>query len=296
MTEHFAAFEVFLKIQKNASVHTLRNYLSDLHQWDAHLKTLKIGDLNQLTPDHVRSFLGSREGADPATLQRKLAAFRTFIEYLRSAGLLSTDVSAALPSPKRRRKLPRVLNEEQAATLMSEGDSTPAKTMARDQALFEVLYGCGLRASEAAGLDWQDISWAAKELLVRQGKGSKQRLVPMIDRVMVSLRALQGEGVAAGAVFRNVSGTRLSTRSIQKIIVARAQLLGLPPNTTPHTLRHSFATHLLSNGANLRAIQELLGHASLSTTQRYTHLDQKALADEYDRTHPLAKPLAKPQK
>lgn len=285
-------FEAFLKIQKGASSHTIRNYLSDLAQWGSHFSKEQVGRLGDLTPDHVRSFLGARSDADPSTLQRKLSALRSFLEYMQDQGHLESDVSAAVPSPKRRRKLPHVLNEEQAATLVAEPEEPKPQT-ARDQALFEVLYCCGLRASEAAGLDWEDITWAASELKVRNGKGGKERIVPLVDAAKDALQALKREGDASGPVFLNRAGTRLSTRSIQKIIVRRARMLDLPQHTTPHTLRHSFATHLLSNGANLRAIQELLGHASLSTTQRYTHLDQKALCEEYDRTHPLAKPAIK---
>ena len=149
-----------------------------------------------------------------------------------------------------------------------------------------------MRASEAAALDWEDISWNEIQLRVRHGKGDKGRVVPLLPTVVEALRKLLEltPELTTGPILKNFRGTRLSTRSIQKIITLRARQLGLPQHTTPHTLRHSFATHLLSNGANLRAIQELLGHSSLSVTQRYTHLDQKALCEEYDRSHPLAKP------
>ncbi|MBI3543429.1 MAG: tyrosine recombinase XerC [Deltaproteobacteria bacterium] len=286
---HLAKFADHLRVGKGASPHTVRNYLSDLRQWAAHFKQLGVPSLSALTAEHVRAFLGARDDAEATTLQRKLAALRTFLEFVALEGLVDRDVSKAIPSPKRRRKLPRVLTEEQAAVLTAEvvDDATPA----RDQALLEVLYCCGLRAAETAGLDWSDVDWAQSQLKVRQGKGGKDRIVPLIASVAEALKKLQAEGggAAAGPVFRNFRGTRLTTRSIQKIVVAQASLRGLEGQATPHTLRHSFATHLLGNGANLRAIQELLGHSSLSTTQRYTHLDQKALCDEYDRSHPLAK-------
>jgi integrase/recombinase XerC len=300
MTEDLPVFERFLRVEMGASPHTIRNYLSDLEQWLESFKQQGVKRVSELTTENIRVFLDSRENADPATLQRKLSALRTFLDFLRDQNRLGREARFLVPTPKRRVKLPRVLNEEQAAILVSNEESTQGaslRTSVRDQALFEILYGCGLRASEAAGLDWEDISWSEMRLRVRRGKGGKERLIPLLPKVAEALRALMTQDkIKSGAVLRNYQGTRLSTRSIQKIVVARSKLLGLPENTTPHTLRHSFATHLLSNGANLRAIQELLGHSNISTTQRYTHLDQKALAEEYDRAHPLVKRLAKPEK
>lgn len=288
MVNFIERFEIFLRSERGASKHTIRNYLSDLHQWEAHFHAQCTQGLDGVTADHIRSFLASRAQADPATLQRKLSALRTFLEFLQREKLLDNDVAAQVPSPKLRRKLPAILNEEQAATMLATPAGVPANP--RDAALFELLYGCGLRASEAAALNWQDISWSDKTLRVRSGKGAKERLIPLLPSVIMALKTLRETlPVAAGPVLKNATvGTRLSTRSIQTIVVNRAKLLGFSQHATPHTLRHSFATHLLSNGANLRVIQELLGHASLSTTQRYTHLDQKALSEEYDRTHPLA--------
>ncbi len=287
---YLETFESYLKIQKGASTHTVRGYLSDLRQWDEHFSTAGVTAFEGLNSDHVRGFLGARDDCEPATLQRKLAALRTFLEFLTREKIVQADVSRNIPSPKRRRKLPRVLNEEQAATLAATPQAL-TRFLRRDQVLLEILYCCGLRASEAAALDWQDISWSEAQLCVRLGKGGKGRVVPLLPSALVALQNLRDEnpGDLTGPILRNFRGTRLSTRWIQKIIVLRARQLGLPQHTTPHTLRHSFATHLLSNGANLRAIQELLGHSSLSTTQRYTHLDQKALCEEYDRSHPLAK-------
>lgn len=296
---YFEQFEAFLRIERGASPHTLRNYLSDLKQWDAHFVTAGVGSPQHIEADHIRQFLGADITSSPATLQRKLASLRAFLEYLQKEKIVSTDVSKLVPAPKSRKKLPRVLNQEQAAELTTASDQDLENESAtRDLTLLDLLYCCGLRAAEAAALDWPDISWSEKQLRVRSGKGGKDRVVPLLPAVSDALRKLrteQGEPTQ-GPILRNYRGTRLSTRSIQKIIVARAKQLGLPQRTTPHTLRHSFATHLLSNGANLRAIQELLGHASLSTTQRYTHLDQKALCEEYDRTHPLAKATVKSEK
>lgn len=287
--KHIERFEAYLALEKSASPHTIRNYLSDLRQWDVHFTKQGLKSLEELQADDIRVFLGVDEKLSSATLQRKLASLRTFLEYLKKEKILSHDVSRAVPAPKARRKLPRVLNEEQAAAVVR--GVRDEKENPRDNVLVEILYCCGLRASEAAALDWNDISWSEQQLRVRRGKGGKERIVPLIEAVSEVLKKLKDEqkNPVDGPVLRNYKGDRLSTRSIQKIVVKRATQLGLAAGATPHTLRHSFATHLLSNGADLRAIQELLGHSSLSTTQRYTHLDQKALCEEYDRTHPLAK-------
>ena len=286
--KYIERFEAYLVVEKSASPHTIRNYLSDLEQWDTYFAKHGPESLEALHADDIRAFLGADAKLSSATLQRKLAALRTFLEYLKKEKILAADVSRAVPAPKARRKLPRVLNEEQAAAVVK---GTQEKENLRDTALVEILYCCGLRASEAAALNWNDISWSEQQLRVKRGKGGKERIVPLIETVSEVLRKLKDEygDASDGPVLRNYKGDRLSTRSIQKIVVKRATQLGLPAGATPHTLRHSFATHLLSNGADLRAIQELLGHSSLSTTQRYTHLDQKALCEEYDRTHPLAK-------
>ncbi|MEW6055846.1 MAG: tyrosine recombinase XerC [Bdellovibrionota bacterium] len=307
MVEHLARYEAYLRGQKNASPHTIRNYLSDLGQWDAHFRNAGISQPNQLTADHIRGFLGKLADHNASTLQRKLAALRSFFEYLKSQGLISGDLARSVPLPKRRERLPKVLSEEQASVLVSTVDepqpaakaaSHPYGLALRNRLLLEILYCCGLRASELASLDWQDISWTEGQVKVRNGKGGKQRIVPLLPSVISALTDLKNasEPTSSGPILKNRYGNRLSTRSIQKIVVTRAAELGLPSKTSPHVLRHSFATHLLSNGANLRAIQELLGHSSLSTTQRYIHLDQKALCDEYDRTHPLNKALAKEKK
>jgi len=294
VVKYLELFKDFLEIQKGASSHTIRNYLSDLRQWSDYFQAHEIVKWDEVELDHIRAFLGDRTDLTPASEQRKLAALRSFLSFLKDKGFIKEDLSKTVPNPKSRKKLPTVLNEEEADALI-----TPEAMKLRDWALIEVLYCCGLRASEAAELEWDDISFAQKQLRVRLGKGAKERIVPMIDAVLDTLKRLKETAtIKTGPIFLNYQGGRLSTRSIQKIVNARAKAAGLNRRATPHTLRHSFATHLLANGANLRAIQELLGHSSLSTTQRYTHLDEKALCNEYDQAHPLATPqkLAKPKK
>ncbi len=298
---HLEAFCRYLEVQKGASLHTIRNYQSDLLQWDGHLRVHKVTAVQQCTAVHLREFLRKNFHLEASTLQRKLASLRSYFKFLEKEEFITTNISKHIPTPKIRKKLPRVLNEEQAMGLfempepLSPANSTQYNGFSlslRDLIVFEMLYSCGLRAFEVSLLNWEDILWSQNLLRILKGKGGKQRLIPLLPTVLAALKQHQEkENHTSGPVIRNHRNTRLSTRSIQKIVVKRAQLLGIPSHTTPHTLRHSFATHLLSNGANLRAIQELLGHSSLSTTQKYTHLSQKTLCEEYDRAHPLAQSL-----
>lgn len=293
LSGHFAAFERYLRVERGASDHTVRNYLSDLAQWDSGFIVQGLGSPSEIQTEHVRQSLNAlmsgRRALSAESIQRKLAALRSFLGFLTEIGVVEKDASKTVPTPKARKKLPVVLSEEQAALLVEGTARAPLST--RDRALFELLYASGLRVSEAAKLDWSDIQWPSSQLMVRAGKGGKDRIVPILDGTRNILWMLKETSASAEcpAIFRNSRGARLSTRAIHKIVSRKALALGIPTRATPHTLRHSFATHLLANGANLRAIQELLGHASLSTTQRYTHLDIKTLCEEYDRAHPLAR-------
>ena len=285
MRGHFSGFEVFLRTERGASAHTIRAYSSDLNQWVAHFELLGHAEAGQVSTDDIRVFLSERQQNDPATLQRKLSALRTFFEYLQKMGIVSTDLASRVPSPKAKAHLPVVLKTYEASGVL---DQSSTSLRPRDRAILTVLYGCGLRASELVQLDWQDVVWGSSELRIRRGKGGKERVVPMIHEVEQALRAIAIPS-AAGPVFQNAKGGRLTSRSVQTIVKSAVVRAGVSSDASPHTLRHSYATHLLSEGANLRAIQELLGHSSLSTTQKYTHLDIRALTEEYDRTHPLAK-------
>lgn len=294
-TPHLQAFQDHLTFERGASPLTVKAYLADLSLWNRAFESQGVASPEGLKAEHIRRVLADAGGLAPATSQRRLAALRTFLEHLAERGVVASSVAAAVPSPKTRRKLPTVLNEEESAAAFAE-EGLPAQT----RALLSLLYGCGLRVSEAMALDWEDISFSAKTLRVRRGKGAKERIVPLLQLVEESLAALREGPSAAGAVFvaaaPGASPSRMSVRTAQRHVSRWARAAGLPHKVTPHTLRHSFATHLLSNGAHLRAIQELLGHESLSTTQRYTHLDMKALSAEYDRTHPLARAPAKQKK
>ncbi len=293
LSGHFTAFARYLRVESGASDHTVRNYLSDLAQWDIGFAAQGVGVPSEIRTEHVRQSLDARmsgrRALSASSIQRKLAALRTFLGFLAENGLIEKDVSRAVPAPKVQKKLPVVLNEEQAALLVDGTMTVPLST--RDRALLDLLYTCGLRVSEAANLDWSDIHWSSSRLMVRSGKGGKDRVIPILTGTKTLLWKFKEASSLATcpAIFRSSRGLRMSTRAIYNLVRKKALKLGIPVHATPHTLRHSFATHLLTNGANLRAIQELLGHASLSTTQRYTHLDIKTLCEEYDRAHPLAR-------
>lgn len=276
-------FERFLSVEKGASKHTVRNYLSDLNQWNADFGELEVESVNQLTTDLVRMAMDRRSASSSGSMQRKLASLRSFLGFLMKEKILENDVVSAVPTPRSKKKLPVVLSEEQAGELL--GFKTDNE---RDRLILEVLYGCGLRASEISNLKNADINWSTSQIHVKNAKGSKDRIVPVHSTLLNELK-LFVTGAGDFVVFKNKFGSQLSTRSIQKIVEKAVLNSSLPIQASPHTLRHSFATHLLSNGADLRSIQEMLGHSGLSTTQKYTHLDQKVLCEEYDKTHPLMK-------
>lgn len=285
--KYFEAFQRYLSVEKGASAHTLRNYISDLAQWSAALEKQAILRIEDVTPERLRACISIH--LSNASIQRKLSALRTFFEYLKKENVLKEDFSENIPSPKSKKTLPKVLTEEETMQLIAvTGDNAISL---RDRLVFEFLYGCGLRSSEVSALNWGDISWSQAQVLVRQAKGSKDRLVPLLPNLISLLKESMDQGVPQPKqpIIANRFGKRLSTRSIQKVVEKKTASTGISVKATPHTLRHSYATHLLSNGANLRVIQELLGHSSLSTTQKYTHLDLKQLAKEYDQSHPLAK-------
>jgi integrase/recombinase XerC len=303
-------FRQHLVTEKRASPHTVRAYLRDLEGLLAHARGLRAPqsddpvDVAELGVITCRSFLASLHGVnDPVTVARKLSTLRTFFRLLLRRRKVTSSPVAALRGPKRAQRLPAFLARDEAARLLdgAPGGDSPAPTVAaeraRDQALFEVLYGGGLRVSEACNLDLADVSadGAGGRLGVRQGKGRKDRIVPIgskaraaIDAYLPLRPALLGRGAAAPeALFVTRSGRRLGTRQARRQLAARELATGVK-RVSPHALRHSFATHLLGEGADLRSIQELLGHASLRTTQRYARVDIDHLMAVYDRAHPRA--------
>ena len=291
-------FAAHLASERRGSAHTSKAYLTDLAQYAACLAEQGV-PLVPSSPAAVRGFLARASGsAGAASLARKLSAVRSFYRYLVREGISPTNPARAVASPKQPRKLPVVLPEDEVAALVeSQKEAVPLEL--RDRAFLELLYASGLRVSELAALDVDAVDLA--EGLVRVvGKRRKERIVPVGSPAREALRRWLDEGrplLASGsehaktrrALFLNHRGGRLSTRSVARRLDRAVLAAGLPRRVHPHVLRHCFATHLLGNGADLRAIQELLGHASLSTTQRYTDVDSTRLMAVYEKAHPRAR-------
>jgi integrase/recombinase XerC len=242
----------------------------------------------------VRSFLAARASVGDAksSLGRKLATVRSLFKYLGREGIVTHSPAAMVITPKKEQRLPRVLSADDATRLM-ENPQTARPRSARDQAILEVLYSAGVRVAELVGLNVEDVDLEAGAATV-MGKGRKERVVLLGDKAVSALRAYLAlpppwAGRGPAPLFRNIRGGRLTARSVERIVGEQCRALENFPTMTPHTLRHSFATHLLDGGADLRAIQELLGHASLATTQQYTHVALDRLMETYDKAHPRAK-------
>ncbi len=282
----------YLKEEKNASQHTLRSYLSDLEQFFDFL-----GERPLASVDHqlLRSFIGSLINSDTskASINRKLSAIRTFFKYLNRQGILASDPARLVATPKREKRLPAVLTVDQTIGMMESSGSLARggrEQDMRDQAVLETLYSTGIRASELTGMNRDDISRSDHLVRIR-GKGRRERVVPIGRKALDAIELYLGSKKKhdSMAVFTGPTGNRLTARTVQRILEKYRKKLGFPQKASPHTLRHSFATHLLESGADLRSIQELLGHASLSTTQRYTQVNLDALMDVYDKAHPKAR-------
>jgi integrase/recombinase XerC len=309
MNAHLKAFLQFLKLNRSASAHTVRAYESDLTQFLGHAAVLAGITRAALEPAHLdraalRGFMAElhKRGLSRASAARKLAAARTFLRYLRREGVLDGDAGAMVPTPKRDVRMPVHLSEQEMARLVTAPPSDEPLAR-RDRAILELFYASGLRLSELAGLGIDDVNLSA-QMVRALGKGGKQRLVPFNTSTATAIRAylpdreqLMREHPAGGGrhdkrhsdpLFVNYRGTRLTVRSIDRLVRRYAAASGVRPGVSPHALRHSFATHLLQRGADLRAIQELLGHARLSTTQRYTHVNAAQLVEVYKKSHPRA--------
>jgi len=296
-------FLAMLATERNASPHTIRAYARELHGFADFL----AGHLGAGTPiqkidhQHIRAYLGElyTRGLSKASAARALAAIRSWFKWLAKRGLVEQSPAALVATPKLPKHLPRVPTIEDMNRVVETAADDHAAWPERDRVIFELLYGCGIRNAELVGIDLEDIHWANEAILVR-GKGRKQRYVPLGDAAAQALRAwlpvreakLAGAGKCSSALLLNLrlrGNGRLTTRSVGRIVKHIALAHGLPADVHPHTLRHAFGTHMLEEGADLRAIQELLGHERLSTTQRYTQLTVGQVAEVYDRTHPRAK-------
>ncbi|MGA7832002.1 MAG: tyrosine recombinase XerC [Terracidiphilus sp.] len=297
--------------ERGASVHTLRAYRRELQGFTAYLAEHGGEELGPEGVEHtqIRAFLGTLydRGLSKASAARALAAVRSWFKWLARTGRVEQNAASLVATPRLPRHLPRVPSIEQINRAVDSVGEDAASWPARDTAILELLYGCGIRNAELTGLNLEDIHWANEAILIR-GKGQKERYVPLGNAAAQALRSYLAERaarLAAGrenaletpALFLNLrlrglanrSQARLTTRSVARIVKRIAILRGLSADVHPHTLRHAFGTHLLEEGADLRAIQELLGHERLSTTQRYTQLTTAQLTVVYDRTHPRAK-------
>lgn len=319
MIEHLKAFLKFLALNRNLSPHTVRAYESDLSQFIGHVAAEQDVKRRELSPQAldrlaIRSFLAQlhAQGQTRSSAARKLAAIRTFLRYLRREGVITLDPGGLLATPKREVRMPAHLSESEMTRMLDAPDQGEPLGR-RDHAILELFYASGLRLSELAGLDLEDVNVSSRMVRVL-GKGGKQRLVPFNGSTEMALRKwlqdrerLVRDGVGdvrvPGArardqrssaaqrkrepVFVNFRGGRLTTRSIDRVVRKYATVTDRE-RISPHALRHSFATHLLQRGADLRAIQEMLGHSRLSTTQRYTHVNAAQLLQTYKKAHPRA--------
>ena len=280
---------------RNVSAHTLRAYRNDLQNFSKYVGSRSWRAIDHLT---IRGFLSHlyEKGLSKGSVARSLAAVRSLYRWLAQEGVVEQNPAALVATPKLPKKLPRVPTIEEVNTVLDGKMPEVAAFPERDCLMFELLYGCGIRNSELIGINLDDIRLSAEALLIR-GKGKKQRYVPFGDSVRAALstylparqRLLAEKKKNSPALLINQRGGRLTTRSVGRIVKKIAVAKGLSPDVHPHTLRHAFGTHMLEEGADLRAIQEMLGHERLSTTQRYTQLSMKHVLQVYDQTHPRAK-------
>jgi integrase/recombinase XerD len=301
-------FLAYLELERGLSRNTLQAYRSDLLQFGAFLDRRGLSAVDARHGD-LAAFLSELAGtpapAAAATLGRKVACLRSFYRHLRREGTIEHDPTAELRGPRKSQRLPRVLSRDEVGRLLKEPSGTDPCAL-RDRALLETMYACGLRASEAIGLELQDVD-LQEGVLCARGKGSKERLVPIGREARAALESYcrrgrpallaagtdrSGVGATAargsGRLFLNRRGSGLTRQGLYKIVQGHARRAGLQEKMSPHTLRHTFATHLLAGGCDLRSLQEMLGHADLATTQVYTHLSAERLKDTYFSAHPRA--------
>ena len=291
------AIDKFLRSlrERNVSPHTIKAYSGDLANFCAYIGSRKWREIDHIT---IRGFLSHlyEKGLGKTSVARSLAAVRSLYRWLAQEGVVEQNPASLVSTPKLAKKLPRVPTMEEMNSVLDGAMPEAASFPERDRLMLELLYGCGIRNSELVGIDLDDIRVSAEAILIR-GKGKKERYVPFGEAVTSALAAylparqvtLAESRKSTPALLINQRGGRLTTRSVGRIIKKVAVAKGLSPDVHPHTLRHAFGTHMLEEGADLRAIQEMLGHERLSTTQRYTQLSMKHLLSVYDQTHPRAK-------
>jgi len=298
MNKYLSSFEDFLSSERNYSKHTLKAYLADIKEFGLVLKEMNLispenGDIDFAHMDEtpVRVFISKLYKKNKkVSISRKIASVRTFFEFLIRRGEMKSNSAKLVPSPKGEKRLPTFLTVDKVVKLV-EAPGSDNVYESRDRAILELLYSCGLRVSELVGINLNDLDLESMSVKVL-GKGNKERLVPLGSKASSAIKIYLIQRLdlkpKEDYLFVNSRGGRLTTRSIDRIIKKYAAISGIPKNISPHVLRHTFATHLLGGGADLRTIQEMLGHKSLSTTQRYTHTSVEKLMEIYDKTHPRA--------
>src|SRR3989338_1785885 len=299
MEEYKRAFDTYLSVEKNASKYTRENYLRDVTQLEFFLKDRGFclnnnGDVDadKIGENEIKLFLGHLyKSHKKASIARKLASIKAFFRFLMKKGFLAKNPAELLSSPKIEKYLPTVLTVDEAAALVETIKGQ--KLQKRDKAILEVLYSAGIRVSELAGLNMKDVDIVSGIIKVI-GKGNKERVAILGEKAREALKAYLEEGSRVKGqegepVFLGTRGERITPRAVQRLVRDSADISGISKHPTPHSLRHTFATHLLDAGVDLRAIQEMLGHASLSTTQKYTKVSVQRLLEVYDKAHPRAK-------
>jgi tyrosine recombinase XerC len=299
LKDHIARFITWLTDEKGYSHHTVSNYLRDLNQFAEQAgRDIEVGSINTSV---IRSYIYSLNMRNKSSsVARKLSALRTFFRFLEQENIISGNPMASISTPKQEQHIPVFLSVDEVFALLEapgEGDTFAA----RDRAILELLYSTGMRVSELVSCNMANLDFETEMVMVR-GKGNRERLIPFGAQAVKSLRVYliereellrkrlqQGKKIDRNSLFLNSRGTRLTARSVERMISDFGRKAGLDKPVTPHVLRHSFATHLLEMGADMRSVQELLGHASLSTTQKYTHLDMVHLMRVYDKAHPKAR-------
>jgi len=298
MDKALADFLRHLGLEKNASDHTVKSYREDLTQAVAFFRErLSSGaEASQVTTRHVRAFVASlhEQGYARATIARRLAAVRSWFRFLCRQGMLTANPADGVRGPRQQKKLPHFLSKDETKRLMN-GPAGDGPLALRDVAILKTLYSAGLRESELCGLNLADVDFDGSVVIVR-GKGKRERLgflgesakEAIASWLEARLALLEHLHRQSEAVFLNKNGTRLTTRSVRRLLAKYRTAAGVDKRTTPHTLRHTFATHMLDAGADIRGVQELLGHKNLTTTQVYTHVSTQRLQDSYKKAHPRA--------
>jgi len=289
MNDYIDKFIRYLEVERDVSAHTLRAYRKDLGDFFEYVKT----EPDKIDMIDVRGFIAEqiKKGLNKTTVSRRLASIRSFFKFLCREGYIKSNPAKLVPNPKIPKLLPRFLSVDDVFSLVEKPEGIGFIPV-RDKAILELLYSSGLRVSELSGLNIDDLNIKGNLIKIR-GKGKKERIVPVGSKAIDAIKSYMIDRMLLKskdrALFLNRMGTRLTDRGVRRIVVKYAKALTISGQIGPHTLRHTFATHLLQGGADLRVIQELLGHSSLSTTQKYTHLDITHLMDIYDKAHPFAR-------